>query len=215
MGSYSEQLVLFDSLSFQMFAPAPDGEGGGGGYRSGRPLSGGGGGGGGTGRETQMPMPRAADLGPQQFRVQFLQWVLATGFHLSGAKYLTAVGGDFVAVECVQWLMNQSSATDEKHIDALAEANHCTASFSSLRIYGCYQSLMKMHPLFDRAIVQVMIHSLTGIFPVSVIAPLLHYFTSSLLLHFCTFALLHRRFCKEILRVSSSLQEMQSRRCGR
>lgn len=109
-GQFSEQLVVFDSLSFQLVAPEP--------VADALPHT--------------APLPDTGSFVSyqQQQRASLLQWLADQGYAANGDKM-------------------QISAFS-------AVVTNCSSS--GVRVYGVLQSLMKLHPLFDLAILRILQH---------------------------------------------------------
>ena len=53
-------------------------------------------------------------------------------------------------IDCLSFFLQTLSGT-------VSDDNECLQMLKGMHLYGCLQSLMKMHPLFDRAIVQLLL----------------------------------------------------------
>ena len=78
-----------------------------------------------------------ADLLRAETSSSFLKWTFSNGMDIHGGTYLAS-----------RFLQSSLPFSD-------INKNNETSDFNKIRVYGCYQSLMKLHPLFDVALIKV------------------------------------------------------------
>lgn len=121
--------------------------------------------------------PRALESPTASARVNLIRWMMETGFDVNGRRFNASTQHKLltrVAQESQARSPSSDSASASANANDRAEpqsrAEETWTSFDAFKdvynrtllntlekinLYGCYQSLMKMHPLFDQALLGV------------------------------------------------------------